>query len=76
MAMLGIYSYQKLPIDAVPDITNVQVQINTRATGLFASGSGTARDLSHRDHHGGSPQPPLHPFAFTLRAIAGHRYFQ
>ncbi|MDE2365597.1 MAG: efflux RND transporter permease subunit, partial [Betaproteobacteria bacterium] len=33
MAMLGIYSYQKLPIDAVPDITNVQVQINTRAPG-------------------------------------------
>ena len=33
MAMLGIYSYQKLSIDAVPDITNVQVQINTRATG-------------------------------------------
>ena len=29
MAGLGIYSYQKLPIDAVPDITNVQVQINT-----------------------------------------------
>lgn len=33
MAVLGIYSYQKLPIDAVPDITNVQVQINTQATG-------------------------------------------
>lgn len=33
MAMLGIYSYQKLPIDAVPDITNVQVQINTVAPG-------------------------------------------
>ena len=31
--MLGIYSYQKLPIDAVPDITNVQVQINTLAPG-------------------------------------------
>jgi len=30
---LGIWSYQKLPIDAVPDITNVQVQINTRAPG-------------------------------------------
>jgi cobalt-zinc-cadmium resistance protein CzcA len=29
MAGLGIASYQKLPIDAVPDITNVQVQINT-----------------------------------------------
>ena len=33
MAMLGVYSYQKLSIDAVPDITNVQVQINTQATG-------------------------------------------
>ncbi len=30
---LGIYNYQKLPIDAVPDITNVQVQINTAAPG-------------------------------------------
>lgn len=29
----GIISYQKLPIDAVPDITNVQVQINTHAAG-------------------------------------------
>jgi cobalt-zinc-cadmium resistance protein CzcA len=33
MAALGIYSYGKLPIDAVPDITNVQVQINTAASG-------------------------------------------
>jgi cobalt-zinc-cadmium resistance protein CzcA len=33
MAMLGVYSYQRLPIDAVPDITNVQVQINTQAVG-------------------------------------------
>ena len=30
---LGIYNYQHLPIDAVPDITNVQVQINTEAPG-------------------------------------------
>jgi len=33
MAGLGVYSYQRLPIDAVPDITNVQVQINTAAAG-------------------------------------------
>ena len=33
MAALGIYNYQRLPIDAVPDITNVQVQINTSAPG-------------------------------------------
>ena len=30
---MGIWSYQRLPIDAVPDITNVQVQINTHAPG-------------------------------------------
>lgn len=33
IAVLGIYNYQRLPIDAVPDITNVQVQINTAAPG-------------------------------------------
>jgi cobalt-zinc-cadmium resistance protein CzcA len=33
MAAVGVYSYQKLPIDAVPDITNVQVQVNTAAPG-------------------------------------------
>jgi cobalt-zinc-cadmium resistance protein CzcA len=32
-AALGLYNYQRLPIDAVPDITNVQVQINTEAPG-------------------------------------------
>ncbi len=30
---LGIWNFQNLPIDAVPDITNVQVQINTEAPG-------------------------------------------
>ncbi|MEZ4742302.1 MAG: CusA/CzcA family heavy metal efflux RND transporter [Bdellovibrionota bacterium] len=30
---LGVYNYTRLPIDAVPDITNVQVQINTEAVG-------------------------------------------
>ncbi|NBF03641.1 CusA/CzcA family heavy metal efflux RND transporter [Pseudomonas sp. Fl5BN2] len=33
MAGVGIASYQKLPIDAVPDITNVQVQVNTSMPG-------------------------------------------
>ena len=33
MAAFGVFNYQKLPIDAVPDITNVQVQINTEAPG-------------------------------------------
>ncbi|MDQ9815477.1 CusA/CzcA family heavy metal efflux RND transporter [Acinetobacter pittii] len=33
---VGLYSYQKLSIDAVPDITNVQVQINSQANGFTA----------------------------------------
>jgi cobalt-zinc-cadmium resistance protein CzcA len=33
LAALGGWSFTKLPIDAVPDITNVQVQINTEAPG-------------------------------------------
>ncbi|WP_285163944.1 efflux RND transporter permease subunit [Shewanella goraebulensis] len=33
LVAVGLWSYQKLPIDAVPDITNVQVQISTRAAG-------------------------------------------
>lgn len=32
-AALGVYNFNRLPIDAVPDITNVQVQINTAAPG-------------------------------------------
>ena len=33
MAILGVASYRLLPIDAVPDITNVQVQVNTSLPG-------------------------------------------
>ncbi|WP_338806243.1 CusA/CzcA family heavy metal efflux RND transporter [Pseudomonas chlororaphis] len=33
MAAVGVGSYQKLPIDAVPDITNVQVQVNASMPG-------------------------------------------
>ena len=33
IAALGVFSLLRLPIDAVPDITNVQVQINTPAPG-------------------------------------------
>ena len=33
LAALGIWNFTKLPIDAVPDITNVQVMINTESPG-------------------------------------------
>ena len=31
---IGVWSFQRLPIDATPDITNVQVQINSEAPGF------------------------------------------
>jgi cobalt-zinc-cadmium resistance protein CzcA len=34
LAAFGVYSFSKLPIDAVPDITNNQVQINTLLPGF------------------------------------------
>ncbi|GLK54092.1 cobalt-zinc-cadmium resistance protein CzcA [Methylopila capsulata] len=34
VAALGVFNFLRLPIDAVPDITNVQVQINTTAAGF------------------------------------------
>lgn len=34
IAAAGLYSFQRLPIDAVPDITNNQVQVNTGIEGL------------------------------------------
>ncbi len=33
LVALGVWSYRHLSIDATPDITNVQVQINTQAPG-------------------------------------------
>tara|TARA_R110002110_G_scaffold195770_1_gene405453 strand:- start:65811 stop:68954 length:3144 start_codon:yes stop_codon:yes gene_type:complete len=33
LCVLGVYNFNRLSIDAVPDITNVQVQINTKASG-------------------------------------------
>jgi cobalt-zinc-cadmium resistance protein CzcA len=34
LAALGVFNFARLPIDAVPDITNVQVQVNTAVQGL------------------------------------------
>ena len=34
VVLAGVWSFQNLPIDAVPDITNNQVQVNTNVSGL------------------------------------------
>ena len=33
VACLGVWNFTRLPIDAVPDITNIQVVVNTQAPG-------------------------------------------
>src|SRR3546814_14033951 len=33
LCAIGAWSFQRLPIDATPDITNVQVQLNSEAEG-------------------------------------------
>lgn len=51
----GIYSMLTLPIDAVPDITNNQVQIVTRLTNLGATGSGA----TYHNARGNCHEQPL-----------------
>lgn len=34
--VIGVYSYAKLPIDAFPDVTNIQVEVVSHADGLSA----------------------------------------
>ena len=34
IGLVGWFSFQSLPIDAVPDVTNNQVQINTAVSGM------------------------------------------
>ena len=57
----GVWSFQHLPIDAVPDITNVQVQINTDAPGYSPLDLAAARAV----HHPG-------PCVFTQQSLARH----
>ena len=45
LAAYGIYSFIQLPIDAVPDITNNQVQINTLSPRIFSRSNGKTSDL-------------------------------
>jgi|GEM_PF-1148644 len=73
---VGLYSYQKLSIDAVPDITNVQVQINSQANGF------TAAEVEQRITYpienamsGRHAKSGANPFYFTLWFISGDHYF-
>ena len=52
VAVFGLYNYTRLPIDAVPDITNVQVQVNTEAPGYSPFEGRCFCDRSVPGYHG------------------------
>ena len=34
LSVVGVFAFQSIPIDAYPDVTNIQVQVLTEAAGL------------------------------------------
>ena len=70
-AALGGYTLQYLPIDAVPDITNKQVQVNTVAPALspveIEKQGDVVRILDLEPHHSKLPSRPHITGAKTRR---------
>ena len=62
-AAFGAWNFTRLPIDAVPDITNVQVQINADGARLLAARGRAADHLSDRNRDGRSAA------AFSIRDL-------
>ena len=76
LAALGIFSYQRLPIDAVPDITNVQVQVNTAAPGYSPLEAEQRISFSHRNRNGRPAQPATNSLTVTLWLVASDHHLQ
>ncbi len=55
IAAFGVWNYQRLSIDAVPDITNVQVQVNARAPGYTPLESESRVTVAVESGMGGLP---------------------
>ena len=55
VAAFGVWNYQRLPIDAVPDITTVQVQVNARAPGYTPLESESRVTVAIESGMGGLP---------------------
>ena len=72
-ALFGVWSLTRLPIDAVPDITNNQVQINTLAPALSPARDREAGHLPDRDGARRHPRPGIHALALAQRLRADHR---
>ncbi len=69
---LGAWNFGRLPIDAVPDITNVQVVVNTAAPGYTPLEVEQRVSFVVENAMAGIPRRP-HALGIALRAFAGHR---
>ena len=72
VAFFGMYSYQQLPIDAVPDITNVQVQINTATPGYSPLETEQRITFIVETSLAGLPNFIVYPLDITLWLVASH----
>ena len=71
IAAFGAWNFTRLPIDAVPDITNVQVQINTSAPGFSPLETEQRITFPIETAMGGLPGLPIYPLALPLRPQPG-----
>jgi cobalt-zinc-cadmium resistance protein CzcA len=71
VAAVGFFRSKKLPIDAVPDITNNQVQINAVAPEPVALRGREAGDVPDGERARGHPRAAIHAIALAQRVLAG-----
>ena len=70
---LGVRALRTLPIDAVPDVTNVQVQVLTNSPGLGAGGGRALHHLPGRDRHERPAQVEEIRSVSQVRPLGRHR---
>ena len=73
---LGAFSLTKVPIDAVPDITNNQVQINARAPSLSANEMEKQVTFAIENAIAGIPGLRIDTLALAQRLRSGDRHLR
>ncbi len=76
MGAFGVWNFTRLPIDAVPDITQCPGSDQYQRAGLLATGGGAAHHVPDRDGDGRPAEPREHALAVALWPQPGHRRVQ
>jgi heavy metal efflux system protein len=75
IALLGFFSYQHLPIDAVPDITNVQVQVIGEAQGFSPMEVEQRVTFPVENALAGLPRLGTNSFCIAIRSFTSNSCF-